>query len=360
MEPFAKLYQSLLAYIPLLAVVAVTIALIAAIQWLLHRRYRNSEEGRFQTQAIVLGLSFAGLLAAVLALPIKDSLRAQLVGLIGILLSGAIALSSTTFLGNAMAGILLRAVRNFRLGDFIEVNGHFGRVSERGLFHTEIQTEDRDLTTLPNLFLVTHPVKVVRASGTIVSATVSLGYDVDRRRVREALLRAASAAGLQDPFVQLTELGDFSVSYRVAGLLGEVKQLLTARSRLRGAMLDELHGDDDGIEIVSPTFMNTRALAATAKIVPPAESESGPAEDEVEMPEELLFDKADKAESVAELNERLAAINRALVKLDELMAAESDEQGRSVLVARKKRLLAGSERVAEALEVARREHEESS
>ena len=63
----------------------------------------------------------------------------------------------------------LRAVRNFRMGDFIRVAEHFGRVSERGLFHTEIQTENRDLTTLPNLFLVTHPVTTIRTSGTIVS-----------------------------------------------------------------------------------------------------------------------------------------------------------------------------------------------
>ena len=44
----------------------------------------------------------------------------------------------------------------------------FGRVTERGLFHTEIQTEDRDLVTLPNLYLVTNPVKVVRTFLTVL------------------------------------------------------------------------------------------------------------------------------------------------------------------------------------------------
>ena len=63
-------------------------------------------------------------------------------------------------------------MRNFRPGDFVRVGERLGRVTERGLFHTEIQTEDRDLTTLPNLYLVTNPVTVVRASGTIVSTTV--------------------------------------------------------------------------------------------------------------------------------------------------------------------------------------------
>lgn len=91
---------------------------------------------------------------------------------------------------------------------------HFGRVSKRGLFHTEIQTEDRDLITLPNLYLVSHPVTTVRNSGTIISSTVSLGYDVPRGRIEASLLRAAQNAGLQDPFVRIFELGDFSVSYR--------------------------------------------------------------------------------------------------------------------------------------------------
>jgi len=37
------------------------------------------------------------------------------------------------------------------------VGDYFGRVTERGLFHVEIQTEDRDLATLPNMFLVSQP-----------------------------------------------------------------------------------------------------------------------------------------------------------------------------------------------------------
>ena len=68
---------------------------------------------------------------------------------------------------------MLRAINNFRLGDFIEVEGeHFGRVTEIDLFHTEIQTKDRDLLTLPNLFLITHPVKVIHASGTMIGCEI--------------------------------------------------------------------------------------------------------------------------------------------------------------------------------------------
>jgi small-conductance mechanosensitive channel len=210
-------------------------------------------------------------------------------------LSAAIALSSTTILGNALAGVMLRVIRNFRMGDFIRSGDHFGRVSERGLFHTEIQTEDRDLTTLPNLYLVTHPVKTIRSSGTVISASVSLGYDVPRAVVEELLLESARQAGLKDPFVQIHELGDFSVSYRIAGLLGEVKQILSARSRLRANVMDRLH--EGGVEIVSPRFMNIRALGRERVFIPkPAQRAA--ADGATALPEEVVCMRKDRLEEI--------------------------------------------------------------
>jgi small-conductance mechanosensitive channel len=242
-------------------------------------------------------------------LPIDGTVRAQVIGLGGVLI---VALASTTLLGNAIAGVLLRIVGNFQVGDWVRVEGQFGRVTERGLFHTEIATEDRDLTTLPNLYLATKPVTVVRASGTFVTADVSLGYDIGHQRVKEILLRAAQNVaigdppeGLKDAFVHVRELGDFSVTYRVGGLLKSVKLLLSARSRLRAAMLTALHEAD--VEIVSPTFMNTRALSSDRRILPNSilaklaagRAAAGTRERETVL-EEVATDKADEAE-VAEL-----------------------------------------------------------
>ncbi len=303
------------------------VALLLAARYLLERRYRGVPEGRFRVQLLMLGLTLAGLLGAIVLLPVSDQLRAQLVSLLGVLLSAAIALSSTTFVGNAMAGILLRIVGSFKLGDFLRVGDYFGRASERGLFHTEIQTENRDLTTLPNLYLVTQPMTVVRATGTIISARVSLGYDVERTRAEELLLAAAGEAGLEDPFVQIRELGDFSVSYRVAGLLTEVKQLISARSRLRAKVLDSLHGG--GVEIVSPTFMNTRALAEGKRIIPAA-GESATIEEPESAPEDVVFDKADEAESREQVAAEHGDLDERAKRLRERLkeAADGDEKER--------------------------------
>jgi small-conductance mechanosensitive channel len=296
---FDDLFAALPDLLPFLAVLAAVALTLWVTYWLLQRRRAaRAGEGRVAGQVVMLILTGIAVVLVVLVLPVTDETRGQLLTLLGIALTAVIALSSTTLAANLMAGLMLRAVRSFRPGDFIRVGEQFGRVTDRGLFHTEIQLEDRDLTTLPNLYLISNPVTVVRKSGTIVSATLSLGYDVPRSKVEPVLKKAAEQAELQDPFVQVTDLGDFSVSYRIAGFLPEVKQLLSTRSLLRKRVMDKLHAA--GIEIVSPTYMNQRPLAAGHRSIPPV-PESPPKPEEA--PEPLIFDKADEAEEIVHLRE---------------------------------------------------------
>lgn len=323
MGDITTVIESLRPMLPSFLVFVAAILAIVVFRRVFDRIRGQRIESQYPRQLLTAGLVLLAAFVFLLVLPIGDSMRAQLVGLVGILLSAALALSSTTFLGNALAGLMLRVIRNFRPGDFITVGEHCGRVSERGLFHTEIQTEDRDLTTLPNLYLVTHPVRVIRSTGTLLSATVSLGYDVPRSRVETVLLAAAQKAGLEESFVSILELGDFSVQYRLAGLLADVKELLSARSRLRSMMLDSLH--EASIEIVSPSFLNARVLADTATIIPP-ESRRADAESPTiapQTPDTIVFDKADQAESIEKLRQSLSSIDDAIDSL------QHDAKGKS-------------------------------
>lgn len=320
----SELHPLVADYLPIAIAVPAVVVVVGLVQRWLDRRHSAASGHRFRDQLIVAGVVVAGVLVVILNLPVEADTRSNLVNFLGLLLTAAIALSSTTFLGNVLAGLMLRSVRSYRVGDFIRCGEHFGRVSERGMFHTEIQTEDRDLTTLPNLYLVQNPMTVVRSSGTIVSATVSLGYDVARSRVKSLLVAAAEAAGLEEPFVQVRELGDFSVVYRVAGLLTDVKTTISAGSRLRAFMLDHLH--QGGVEIVSPTFMNTRALPLGRRFVP-AGSEAGAAGDEDdEGAESVAFDKAEAAAALEDTRAALAEIEAELAGLAErLKGAPSEE-----------------------------------
>lgn len=326
-----SLLDDLASLIPFLATTAAVIVFIAAVNWGLRRRWRDNPNIQFRFQLIMLGLSFAGMLGIIVALPINDALRGQLLSLIGILLSAAIALSSTTFIGNIMAGIMMRIVKNARPGDFITVAELTGRITEMDLLHTEIQTEFRDLVTVPNLYMVTQPLQVVRASGTIIQAEVSLGYDVPNTKVTDVLCAATREAGLKDGFVQVRELGDFSVVYRVAGLLEDVTSLISSRSRLRAAILNALH--EANIEIVSPNFMNTRALKDNERFIPVrTRQSSAPAQDAAER---LAFDKAEEAASIEQIR---AAIDQTDAELN----AESetvDPAVRTVLEEKRLRLI---------------------
>lgn len=248
---------------------------------------------------------------------------------------------------------MLRAVGDFRPGDFIHVGENFGRVSERGVLHAEIQSESGDLVTVPNLHVVSSPVKVVRASGTIISADASLGYDVDHVRVQQLLLRVVESAGLSDPFVRILGLEDHAVRYRASGFLEEVRQLLTARSRLHAAVLDVLHGD--GVEIVSPSFMNQRVLEPSRRFVADPVRRGAEEPEAAALAEEVAFDKAESAALREQLRDRRERLLELRERLRAGLGRAEDDASRESL----ERRMAGAERQIERLDLALEEPQEA-
>lgn len=324
---FSNFFSIIRDYIPLLFSLAIaTVVLYFANRWLLRGKRLLSQESRLTRQGVIIILSIFAIIFVLLNIPMPTETRGQILSLLGILLTGVIAFSSSSFISNIMGGLMLRFIRSFRTGDFLSVNDQFGRVTEIGLMHTEIQTEDRDLITFPNLYLITNPVKVVRASGTIISATLSLGYEYEHNNIEDLLKKAAIQSGLEEPFVRIIEIGDFSVSYRIAGMLKEVKLLLTARSNLRKQVLDTLHGA--GIEIVSPNFMNQRPLKDGELIIPKNPQKESTIEKE-DSPENIIFDKAEEAESKVNLKLKHEEISVSIQeKKKSLKSVEKEEKSR--------------------------------
>lgn len=298
---------------------------------------------KFRHQIIQIAGVLIAVLLLILFMPFGDTMRGQLLRLYGLIFSATIALSSTTLVGNIMAGMMLRAVGNCRPGNYITVGDYFGRISEMDLLHTEIQTEERDLTTLPNIYLVTHPVRVMRTSGTLLSVEVSLGYDVPRQIVEALLIGAAEDTGLESPYVQIRSLGDYSVTYQVSALLKDIKRLLDSRRELRARTMDALHGE--GIEIVSPSFMNTRALTKNKSFIAPVADNKT---DEVDKtsPDSIVFDKADKAESVENLKETLADTEARLRACNEIIGKSPSDQAKKAAEKDKQQLESRVERLS--------------
>lgn len=200
-------------YIPLLITALSVGVLLWGTHWILLKRHLDlGDERKITRQLIMMGLTVASVVALALALPIDASSRNQIIGLIGLVISAIFAFSSGTVFSNLMAGLLLRATTLFRIGDFIYVHEYFGRVTEKGLFDTEIQAENRELIAIPNIYLVSNPISTVRSSGAIVSISLSLGYDIHHSQVDSLLIKAAEKSGLKESFVQILELGNYSIT----------------------------------------------------------------------------------------------------------------------------------------------------
>lgn len=329
------------------ATVAGTVVVIVIGRLILNRSITDARTVPYHRQIFSLAVTLIGLFVAIALLPIPSELRAQILSVLGILLSAVVALSSTTVVGNAMAGIMLRVMKGFRAGDFIQFDDKLGRVTDIGFFHTEMQLITRDIVTVPNTLLVQKAVTVTRRGGTFVAADVTIGYGHSHDKVESSLAQAAEACDLAEPFVLITELADHAVRYRVHGLLEDSSELLSKRSQLLRAVLDQLH--DAGIETASPRLVDRREYAPDHPYAPPA---SPPPSSPEEKPiEEIAFDRAEEAESIEQLYAEQEKLKH------RLQDASKEEKGR--VKERVERIAAEIERREAERDEQRREEERS-
>jgi len=196
---------------------------------------------------------------------------------------------------------MLRMMHEFRGGDFIEIDDIIGRITDFGIFHTEIQQVNRDVVSIPNLLLIQKAVKVTRRDGTFINVAVSLGYSLDHIEVEEALKEAALSCKLADPFVFIEAFLDHAVKYRLYGLLEESTERLSKTSDLHKAVLLTLH--EKGMEIASPTLMDRREFDKTTQYIPKTSKHGKASPPKEDIIEEKVFDKADEAQSLEDLRQ---------------------------------------------------------
>lgn len=200
---------------------AVTLFLIFAVDRLLAKTKLTFADVKFAKQLIQFIILSIGLILVVFSLPIAGEYKESILGLLGIIAGAAVALSSTTFIANAMSGIMLRIIKPFRRGDYIESENIFGRVTDIHILHTEVQSIDRDLITFPNLKLVSNSLKTIRTSGTVISTCVSLGYDVPRQKIEKTCSLPQKKPDLKLPSCTFWSLETFQSHTRLGGAFKE-------------------------------------------------------------------------------------------------------------------------------------------
>ncbi len=293
-------------YMPFLIAVLLLAFGFLVSRKLFAKRVNSDSSYRYYRQLFNTFFALVALITVIAASPINTQLKGQILSLIGIVISGAIALSSTTLLGNTLAGLMIRMNQNFKSGDFIQVNDYFGKVSARTLLNVEIQTFDRGLTTIPNAYLVANPVKVLPESGVFVNVEVSLGYDVPRSKIEQSLAKAASEVGVESCYVEVKGLLDHCVLYSLHALVVDMERYFSTKSKLHAAVIDSLHHQK--IEIVSPKFINSRAIDQSPILV----KDHVIVTEEEDNIDDLLFDKANLADKIDIIKERLLKIEAQL------------------------------------------------
>ena len=326
MENINKIFDSLIQP----GIVLVLIIVLLVVNSWLFKKFKAAASGEsIVKRAISFFVVFIGVLAFILVLPIDKSLKGQIIAFLGIIISAGIALSSTTVLGNLMAGVMNNSMNRFRNGDLIKVGDFHGRVIRKSIFHTEIQLEDSNFITIPNLYMANNPVKITRKTNTVISASVSLGYDISRKQVEKALKEAATSIGLSDPYVYITSLGDFSVVYKVHGFLEDSSKYFSTSSLLNAKVMDKLHAER--IEIVSPTFMNQRRADETV-FIPKQVTQKEEQPDE-KSPEDLIFDEAIKSEKLEIKKDYLNEIEKKQEALKDKLKNANDDADEAKLKA---------------------------
>lgn len=133
-------------------------------------------------------------------------------------LAVGLALSGT--LQNFAGGVLILFFKYFKVGDFIEAQGHMGTVKDIQIFVTVLTTPDNKTIIIPNGPLATSTLTNFSSQATRrVDWTFGIAYGDDLDKAYEVLGRLLSEDEriLEDPepFMAVVELGDSSVDIRV-------------------------------------------------------------------------------------------------------------------------------------------------
>ena len=204
--------------------------------------------------------SWSSILLAIALLFGLLGIRMDLVAGLTVLAGGTvIGFASINTLGNAIAGLIVMVSRPFEIGDRILFDDKFADVVDVALIYTKMRTLDNVLISVPNQELIRREIenfgkdRVIRRS-----CAVSADYSVDRVHVEKALLEAASeVSGVlkePEPYVWITELGNYAVEYALYVYINEISNMRRIEAELNSAVLETCKRYD--IDLSTPTLLH--------------------------------------------------------------------------------------------------------
>lgn len=180
---------------------------------------------------------------------------------LSVMLGFMFTLGSAGIVNQLMSGLVLVYSRALSVGDFVDVGGTVGVVSEVGALSTKIIDMRNEEVTIPNAVLTGNSIRnysrLSGERGALVSTKVTIGYDTPWRQVHAMLIAAAEQTpGLRvtpKPFVYQSGLADYYVEYELFAYMDQPLSRVPVLSALHGNILDQFN--TYGVQIMSPHFV---------------------------------------------------------------------------------------------------------
>lgn len=162
------------------------------------------------------------LLMAFVILTALGELGVKTTSLLGMLAAAglAIGLALKDSLANIASGVMIVIFRPFRIGDFVEVAGHAGKVMEIKIFNTVLNSGDNKQIIIPNGQITSGSIVNYSANDTRrIDFVIGVSYDDDLKLARNTMLEIMQEHPLvlEDPApsAAVNNLGASSVDINV-------------------------------------------------------------------------------------------------------------------------------------------------
>ncbi|WP_240730041.1 mechanosensitive ion channel family protein [Halalkalirubrum salinum] len=184
----------------------------------------------------------------------------------------AIGFALQDVIKNFVAGIFIFADRPFKIGDWIEWDGHSGIVEDISFRVSRVRTFDNELLTVPNSNLTDGVIKNPVAKETLrLKFLFGIGYGDDIDKASEIIVEEAEAHPeiLEDPApsVRLTELADSSVGLQSRIWVDNPNRSDFVKIRAEYVTSVKKRFDEEDIEIPFPQ----RTLSGDVEMAAPPE-----------------------------------------------------------------------------------------
>ncbi|MBV1759288.1 MAG: mechanosensitive ion channel [Dethiosulfatibacter sp.] len=162
------------------------------------------------------------LLLFVLILAILRTFGFETTSLIAVLgaASLAVGLALQGNLSNFASGIMLVALKPFKIGDYTEAGGVSGTITEIGIFYSTLKTVDNKKIMVPNSSITSSTITNFTAyAERRVDLKIGVSYDSDIEHVKKAIREVIDAHELiladKPIFVRMGEMADSSINFTV-------------------------------------------------------------------------------------------------------------------------------------------------